>query len=127
MSESPKNSSLQVYIRLLGYVKPYLGYFFISIFGLAIVALSQPAFAKLLEYFVDALEGKQIGLVDQLPWLQGVTNMWLVPALMLLMALVRGIGAFAGSYYLAKMSHNIVNDIRKAMFGANGQLTNQLL
>ena len=116
MSESPKNSSLQVYIRLLGYVKPYLGYFFMSILGLAIVALSQPAFAKLLEYFVDALEGRQIGLVDQLPWLQGVTNMWLVPALMLLMALVRGVGAFSGSYYLAKMSHNIVNDIRNAMF-----------
>ena len=116
MSESPKNSSWQVYKRLLGYAKPYMGYFFMSILGLSIVALSQPAFAKLLEYFVDAIEGKQIGLVDQLPWLQGVTNMWLVPSLMLLMAFFRGIGAFSGSYYLAKMSQHVVNDLRRVMF-----------
>ncbi|OED44761.1 lipid A export permease/ATP-binding protein MsbA [Endozoicomonas sp. (ex Bugula neritina AB1)] len=116
MSESSKASSMTTYLRLLGYVKPYMGYFFLSILGLAIVALSQPAFAKLLEYFVDALEGKQIGLVEELPWLQSVTNMWLIPGLMMLMAFVRGIGAFAGSYYLSKMSLNVVNDLRIVMF-----------
>lgn len=118
MSESPKTSSLQVYLRLLGYVKPYMGYFFLSILGLAIVALSQPAFAKLLEYFVDTLEGKQIGLLEQLPWLASVSNIsiWLVPALMLLMAFIRGIGAFIGSYFLAKMSQHVVNDLRGVMF-----------
>ncbi len=116
MSESPKASSLQVYLRLLSYIKPYMGYFFLSILGLAIVALCQPVFAKLLEYFVDALDDKQIGLVANIPWLESINNIWLVPALMMLMAFVRGIGSFVGTYFLAKMSQSVVNDLRGVMF-----------
>ena len=127
MSKSPKASGLQVYMRLLSYVKPYMGYFFLSIVGLAIVALSQPLFAKLLEYFVDALEGKQIGLIQQLPWLadMAIPAFWLVPGLMVLMALVRGLGSFVGNYFIAKVSHSVVHDLRVAMFTHMITLPNQ--
>lgn len=57
MSEPAKAGSLQIYLRLLSYVKPYSGFFAVSLLGYVMFALSQPAFARLLEYFVEALEG----------------------------------------------------------------------
>ncbi len=126
MSDSSNAGGLQIYLRLLSYVKPYSGYFSISMLGYAIFALTQPAFAKLLEYFVQALESEQIGLTDQLPWLVelGVKPVWLVPAIMIMIAFVRGIGSFLGSYFLAKVSMTVVHDLRSLMFSRLVDLPN---
>src|SRR5690606_39360228 len=48
-------SSLKIYLRLLSYVKPYIGYFALSILGYIIFASSQPMLAGILKYFVDGL------------------------------------------------------------------------
>ena len=119
MSASPKASSLQIYIRLLSYVKPYRGYFALSMVGMVIFGLAQPAFAKLIDYFIQALETGTFSLIENTPWLKdnGVSAVYLLPALMILMALGRGIGSFMGNYFLAKMSHYVIHDLRNDMFG----------
>ncbi|WP_246889844.1 hypothetical protein, partial [Pseudomonas protegens] len=46
-------SSLKIYFRLLGYVRPYIGLFLISIVGFLIFASTQPMLGYILKYFVD--------------------------------------------------------------------------
>ena len=118
MSESSKASSFQIYVRLLSYVKPYKGYFAISMLGMTLFALSQPAFAKLLDYFVQALETGEITLVEQLPWLAhtGISVSYLVPLLLVFIALFRGAGSFLGGYYMSKLSLSVVHDLRTELF-----------
>ena len=36
LAEKPSASSMKVYLRLLGYTRPFLGYFTLSILGFAI-------------------------------------------------------------------------------------------
>ena len=43
-------SSLKVYWRLLGYVRPYIGLFLLSILGFLIFASTQPMLAYILKY-----------------------------------------------------------------------------
>ncbi len=118
--------SLQVYLRLLSYVKPYTGYFALSLLGLAIFALTQPAFAKLLEYFVRALEGEDAALQQSLSWLvgSGVSPLWLIPMLMVIIAIVRGVGSYLGNYYISKVANNVIHDLRTEMFDRMVNLPN---
>ncbi|WP_419834008.1 lipid A export permease/ATP-binding protein MsbA [Endozoicomonas atrinae] len=119
MSEqNPNAGSLQIYLRLLTYVKPYAGYFALSLLGLAIFALTQPAFAKLLEYFVQALEGEEVTLLQNWEWLSGsgISSLWLIPALMVIIAIVRGIGSYLGNYYISKVANFVIHDLRTEMF-----------
>ncbi|MDP0560821.1 MAG: lipid A export permease/ATP-binding protein MsbA [Candidatus Endonucleobacter sp. (ex Gigantidas childressi)] len=104
MSEQKKTNSLKVYITLLGYVKPYISLFALSIVGYILFALSQPAVAKLLEYFVELLDGTS-----------DIAIYW-VPIAMLFLAFVRGVGSFVGNYYLARVSMQVVHDLRCKMF-----------
>lgn len=65
MSDSPQNpgpSSLKIYFRLLGYVKPYIGMFLLSIVGFLIFASTQPMLAGILKYFVDGLSNPDAAL-----------------------------------------------------------------
>ena len=55
--QHPKMSSLQIYIRLLSYVKRYLGIFFLSILGLIIFSSMEIAFIDLFGYTVNAIGG----------------------------------------------------------------------
>ncbi|WP_299731769.1 lipid A export permease/ATP-binding protein MsbA [uncultured Endozoicomonas sp.] len=124
MSEqTPNTGSLQIYLRLLTYVKPYTAYFALSLVGLAIFALSQPAFAKLLEYFVQALEGEPINLLSSLGY--DIPALWLIPGMMVGIALIRGIGSYLGSYYLSKVANSVIHDLRTSMFNSMIALPNE--
>ena len=54
-AEKPLVSSMKVYRRLLGYTRPYLGYFALSILGFAIAGGCKAALASVLKYFIDGL------------------------------------------------------------------------
>ncbi|WP_322740939.1 lipid A export permease/ATP-binding protein MsbA [Endozoicomonas gorgoniicola] len=128
MSEPAKASGLQIYLRLLSYVKPYTGFFVISLLGYALFALSQPAFARLLEYFVEALEGSHATISKDLSGfvpIEVFASAALIPAVMTVIAILRGIGSFMGNYYLAKVGMNIVHDLRCLMFNHMMQLPNE--
>lgn len=119
MSEPAKAGGLQIYLRLLTYVKPYTGFFVISLLGYALFALTQPAFARLLEYFVEALEGSYATISRDLGSFipaELFASALLIPIVMTVIAVLRGIGSFMGNYYLARVAMNVVHDLRCLMF-----------
>ncbi|SED28987.1 lipid A export permease/ATP-binding protein MsbA [Pseudomonas anguilliseptica] len=121
--DAAQPSSLKVYFRLLGYVKPYIGMFLISIVGFLIFASTQPMLGYILKFFVDGLGDPNVGLFSGVPWMQEHAP-WLaqlkllqaVPLLIVLIALWQGIGSFLGNFYLAKVSMGLVQDLRIALF-----------
>lgn len=123
MSDSEKESfarsSMRIYLRLLGYVKPYWVPFAISIFGFVIFASSQPAMAWMLKYFVDGLTAGSDGQF------LGVPLLWGFPLFIVLVAFYQGIGSFLGNYYLAKVSLGVVHDLRTSLFNNFLTLPNQ--
>tara|TARA_R110000851_G_scaffold41100_1_gene103427 strand:+ start:105 stop:1886 length:1782 start_codon:yes stop_codon:yes gene_type:complete len=108
--ESFMRSSIRIYLRLLGYVKPYWVPFAISIFGFVIFASSQPAMAWVLKYFVDGLNSGGDALFF------GVPMIWGFPLFIVAVATYQGIGSFLGNYYIAKVSLGVVHDLRTSLF-----------
>ncbi|HMV00638.1 MAG TPA: lipid A export permease/ATP-binding protein MsbA [Rhodocyclaceae bacterium] len=117
-------SSLRIYFRLLGYVRPYLGAFIVSVVGYLIFASSQPMLAGVLKYFVDGLTATQGATQIQFPLL-GVTDLvWGVPVLVVLISTWQGFGSFLGNYYLAKVSLGLIDDLRCSLFDSLLRLPN---
>jgi len=134
-SNDPKMTNLQIYIRLLSYIKRYLGVFFISILGLIIFSSMEIAFIDLFGYTVNAIGGmttdstavpKSTGqgsgltvfLVDTLSAEGGrlTDTRWVVPIIMLMIALVRGLSFFVGGYCMTYVSQILVHNLRVAIF-----------
>jgi len=99
------NHSLKSYFRLLAYVKPMWPWFLLSVFGHALFASTQAGYAHLMKYFVEALQGGADALV------------YLVPAGAVGIAVLRAVGAFIGSYFMAKVGERLVHQLRCEMFG----------
>jgi len=98
-------SSLQLYLRLLGNVKPYWVPFALSILGLVVTALTEPAFPALLKPLLDgSFVRKEGGLLE-----------WL-PALIVGLFLVRGVASYASDYAIGWVANKVVMDLRNAMF-----------
>ena len=122
MANSNQQSDLTVYLRLLTYVRPYAGFFAISIVGLLMFALAQPLSAYIIKYFVDGLSNPQasffaeVPYLSQVPFLAQLQLMQTVPLLIILIAVWQGIGSFLGNYYLARVSMGLVHDLRVALF-----------
>lgn len=125
MSDSQKEtflrSSARIYLRLLGYVKPYWVSFAISIIGFTLFASSQPAMAWMLKYFVDGLtEGHGAQFF-------GMPLLWSFPLFLILVSFYQGIGSYLGNYFLAKVSLSVVHDLRVALFNSLLTLPNSYL
>ena len=104
MASSDANS-LQLYFRLLSHVKPYWVPFALSIIGMVVTALTEPAFPALLKPLLDgSFVHKEGGL---LKWL---------PALIVGLFLVRGIASYASDYAIGWVANKVVMDLRNGMF-----------
>ena len=125
MPKTQTASSLKIYLRLLGYVRPYIGYFAVSLLGYLIFASSEPMLAAVLKYFVDGLNTPGQNAVHYLPLLGEVQLIWGVPVLMVMIVAWRSLGSYLGNYYLAKVSLGLVNDLRQALFNSLLQLPNR--
>ncbi|OYW89746.1 MAG: lipid ABC transporter permease/ATP-binding protein, partial [Pseudomonadales bacterium 32-61-5] len=127
MANSTQQSSVKVYLRLLRYVVPYWGLFAISLFGFLIFASTQPMLGYILKFFVDGLNNPDASFFAQVPhlkdvqWLAEFKLLQAVPLLIVLIALLQGIGSFLGNFFLAKVSLGLVHDLRVALF--NNMLT----
>ncbi|WP_054774238.1 ABC transporter transmembrane domain-containing protein [Methylogaea oryzae] len=97
-------NSLQAYLRLLSYVRPYWLIFSVSLIGFVIYAATQPAFTKLMESAVDYVQNRK---QEEAMW---------IPLAMVGIMLVRGIGSFLGNYYIAKVANNVVHTLRCRIF-----------
>ena len=64
------SSSLKIYLRLLSYIRPYLGFFALSILGFLIFASTQPMLGYILKYFVDGLSNPDASLFPSVPYLR---------------------------------------------------------
>ncbi len=99
-----KQSGLQVYIRLLQYVKPHWKIFVLSVIGYLMYSSSQPLLATMAGWLADAVYSRENSAV------------YLIPLSLLGIYLLRGLGSFIGNYFLAKVSLSIVRTIRNDLF-----------
>jgi subfamily B ATP-binding cassette protein MsbA len=97
-------TGIKIYRRLLGYMFPFKGLFFISVVGYLIYAGTQPLIAALIKYAIDALQTEARVGAEVLPFF--VVGLFVV----------RGIGAFFGNYFLARVSANVVHVLRCELF-----------
>jgi subfamily B ATP-binding cassette protein MsbA len=122
---SPKqDSSLKIYLRLLSYLRPFIGLFAVSIVGYMIFASSQPMLAAVLKYFVDGLGAPPETTYHPFPLIGNVQLMYGVPILLVIIIFWRSVGSFFGNYYLARVSLGLVNDLRIALFNSLLRLPN---
>jgi len=98
-------TSIQLYFRLLRYVKPYWGVFALSILGMLITAATEVAMPVSLKPFLDGT------FVDKDPFLMK----W-VPVALVAIFVLRGIGAYIGTYASAWVGNKVVMDLRDIMF-----------
>ncbi len=94
----------EIYLRLLGYSKKYWHLFLLGIFGFALYAATQTAFAKLMDYIITA-----VGKHDESARL-------MIPAAIMVIFLVRGVGAFLGNYCFSDAARNVIHSLRVEMF-----------
>lgn len=114
----PARSSVAVYLRLLGYVRPYTGLFAISILGYVMFAVSQPALASTLKYFVDGLIDPAAAVLKFWPFVDGIHLLYAVPLMVVFIATWQGVGFYLGNYFLARVSLGVVQDLRIALFNS---------
>ncbi len=124
-ADTPRVSSLRIYLRLLGYVKPFISLFGISLFGYVIFASAQPMLAGLLKYFIDGLADSANQLPTYVPLLGEIELMYGIPILLVLIAIWQGIGSFLGSYFIARVSLGLVNNLRIDLFDSLLRLPNR--
>ncbi|MBC8007379.1 MAG: lipid A export permease/ATP-binding protein MsbA [Prolixibacteraceae bacterium] len=98
-------TSTQLYFRLLRYVKPYWGVFALSIVGMLLMAATEVALPIAVKPFLDGT------FVKKDPFL--IT--W-VPIFMVLLYMIRGVGAYLGTYASAWVGNKVVMDLRDQMF-----------
>lgn len=115
-SSTHSESSLKIYLRLLSYMRPYVGMFSLSIVGFVIFASTQPMLAGILKYFVDGLSNPEAVLFPDVPYLQDLQLLQAVPLLIVLIAAWQGLGSYLGNYFLAKVSLGLIHDLRVQLF-----------
>ncbi|WP_039912384.1 lipid A export permease/ATP-binding protein MsbA [Cellvibrio mixtus] len=105
-------SAWSVYKRLLGYVKPYTGWFLLSILGFGLLAASSVLFVKILENLVNVVAAND------------PTDRYLVPLQVIGATLLRSVGAFVGIYLMSRIAFNIIHRLRVEVFNHMTQLPN---
>jgi subfamily B ATP-binding cassette protein MsbA len=104
-TEPHSATSLEIYRRLLGYVRPYRKTFGLSVVGMALTACTEPMFPAIIKRLTDS------GFVARNP-----SDLWLVPFALVAIFLVRGLLTFFTSYAMAWTTSRIVLDLRRLMF-----------
>ena len=98
-------TSSRLYLRLLGYVKPYWRVFALSILGMAVTAATEPLLPALLKPMLD---GTFVHKDD--------TIIRWTPIFILVIFFVRGVSGFFGSYAIHWVGNKVVMDLRAEMF-----------
>jgi ATP-binding cassette, subfamily B, bacterial MsbA len=109
MQKSAK-SGIQIYKRLLVYVKPYRGFFAISIFGFLIYSAGQFLLVNLTKEIINTLQTNSR---------EGMTYL---PLVFSGLFVIQGIGTYLGNYFLAKVSTSVVHAIRCEIFNKYTEL-----
>lgn len=114
MPDMAKSSS-SLYSRLLSYAFRYKRFFIYSIVGFVLFAAAQAMLLYTIELFVNQLEGKPTKWVEFLPKTL-VDSAYLLPVIVIVVSIVRGIGYFLGHYNISRVGLHVVNTLRKEVF-----------
>jgi len=106
MPPTPNDQSGEIYLRLLGYVRPYRRVFAFAILGMALTAMTEPLFPAIMKKLLDS------GFVAS-----NSDDLYLLPLAMVTIFVVRGILTYFTSYSLAWVTNRLVMDLRQQMFG----------
>ena len=104
---SSRPSSVRLYFRLLGYVKPYWQRFALSIVAMIVVAATETGLPALVKPLLDGT------FVER-----DTAMMRWVPVAIVGLFLVRGVASFVSGYMIQWVAQKLVADLRNAMFGA---------
>ena len=98
-------SNRVLYLRLLGYVKPYWKAFALAIIGMVGMAATEPVFPAIMKHLLDS--GFQTDDANMI---------WLIPSGIVVLFLMRAVFSFTTSYLMTWISHRMVTDLRHQMF-----------
>ena len=94
-----------IYGRLLRYAKPYWPAFSVALVGMLIFAATEPAFAAMIKPLLDG------SFVDRDPEVVRI-----MPLLLIVLFLVRGVASFVDTFFLKYVGRRVVADLRQEMF-----------
>jgi subfamily B ATP-binding cassette protein MsbA len=100
-----KQTSRELYLRLLRYVRPYWKAFGLAVVGMVLTAATEPMFPALMKPLLDG------SFVKKDP-----TVLFWVPVALIGLFLLRGVLTYFTSYALAWVSNRMVVDLRNDMF-----------
>jgi subfamily B ATP-binding cassette protein MsbA len=98
-------SSTQLYLRLLGYVKPYWRVYAVSIVAMAVFSATEPAMPALVKPLIDGT------FVDR-----DLSVLRWAPIAIIGLFLIRGVASFTADYCSSWVAQKVVVDLRKHMF-----------
>ena len=98
--------SRRLYLRLLGYVRPYWFAFVAAIACMGLSSIVEPVFPAVMKSLLD--RGFS-GATDRLDWL-------LYPLGILAFFIVRALLGFIGDYAMSWVSNNVISELRESMF-----------
>lgn len=101
----PLASNRALYFRLLGYVKPYWKAFALAVVGMVATAATEPVFPAIMKY-----------LLDQGFKTEDARMVWIIPAGIVLLFLVRSAFVYITGYLMMWISSRVVTDLRRALF-----------
>ncbi|GAB5449946.1 MAG: lipid A export permease/ATP-binding protein MsbA [Halioglobus sp.] len=124
---APKPGDWALYRRLLAQLAPQARYFFLSLGGYALYSMGVVLLADLMQFLLDSLDGAQPasgGLLSSVThyFTQGSDYEALdlartvVPVAIVLLALLRALGYFGGSYFMNHVARNMIHDLRCRLF-----------
>ena len=114
-----QDSGWSTYRRLLGYVKEFWLAFVISLSGYALYGISQASLAALMQYLPAALgePTPAAGFLSRFVDIQTSDDLhWLLPLMLVVIAVVRGLGSYLGGYYISLVGRNLVHRLRQQVF-----------
>ncbi len=98
-------TSKQLYLRLLGYVRPYRKIFTLSILFTVLLALTQPGVAALFKPMLDgSFVEKDLEMIK------------LMPLLLIGLLFIRGIASYCSTMAIQWVANKVVMDLRTEMF-----------
>ncbi len=100
-----KNNAFKLYRRLLKNTRVYRGIFILAIIGMIIHAITDTSFAAIIKPLLDG------SFINKDP-----DFISLMPILIILIFLFRGVGSFMSNYGMAYVGRSIIRDIRHEMF-----------
>jgi subfamily B ATP-binding cassette protein MsbA len=91
--------------RLWAIIRPYRARAFLSLLAMALTAATQPLLGKAIELLIDK------GFRNRIEF-----SLWLIPAVLISIFVLRGIGTFATSYLNNWVMSRVLNDLRGQVF-----------